>query len=93
MTASRRDVGRRGLLLSEPDEENSKRPRCSANFERMLVSAHILGVPVEETLGTFAPVIVLAGGGIAYRVRSKARDAYLAVADRARRAGRRSAAA
>ena len=51
----------------------------------MTVLAHIAGMPVEETVASFGPILLLAGGGCVAAVRARLARLRLNPGDRERR--------
>ena len=54
----------------------------------MVVFAHIAGMPVEETVATFGPVLLVAGGGFVAAVRARLARIRLSPDDPERRSSR-----
>jgi hypothetical protein len=54
----------------------------------MVVFAHIAGMPVEETVASFGPVLLAAGGGVVATLRARLARLRLSADDRERRSSR-----
>lgn len=56
-----------------------------------LPCAHLFGIPVEETLGSYGPALLLAGGAAAVALRARFRRVRIRAGARTTRPSRRAA--